>query len=137
MILRSLSRILLVEDEADIQLVARLALESLGAFEVALCSSGQEALEVAPRYRPDLVLLDVMMPGLDGPATLEALRRLPDFEMPPVVFVTAKVQAVEIERYKAMGALDVIGKPFDPLTLSDKVRSIWETYHRQRDAAAH
>ena len=72
-----------------------------------------------------MILLDVMMPGMDGPSTLEALRRLPDTEATPVVFMTAKAQAHELEAFKALGAVDVVVKPFDPMTLSDHIREIW------------
>src|ERR1700710_1645950 len=109
-----LRRILFVEDDPDIQVVATLALESLGGFSVLGCASGAEALARFADYTPDLVLLDVMMPGLDGPATLEALRRLPAGSV-PVVFMTARVQAHEILQYRAMGAVEVIAKPFDPM----------------------
>src|SRR3954452_11452934 len=94
----ALSRILFVEDDPDIQVVATLALESLGGFRVLACSSGTEALSRFAELAPDLVLLDVMMPGMDGPATLEALRRLPGGSTTPVVFMTARVQAHEVSR---------------------------------------
>lgn len=130
----TLRRVLLVEDEADIQLIARLALENIGGFEVLICSSGQEALDKAPGFEPQLVLLDVMMPGLDGPATLAGLRRLPGLADVPMVFVTAKAQRNEIERYRSLGVLDVIVKPFDPLTLSDQVRELWLRHREGGDA---
>jgi CheY-like chemotaxis protein len=121
----SLSRILFVEDDPDIQTVARMALEAVGGFRVLPCSSGAEALERVGLFAPDLILLDVMMPGMDGLATLEALRRLPETASIPVVFMTAKVQAQEVARYREVGAVDVIAKPFDPMTLPATVRSIW------------
>lgn len=121
----SLSRILFVEDDPDIQTVARMALEAVGGFSVLPCSSGAEALERVGPFSPDLILLDVMMPGMDGLATLEALRRLPETAGIPVVFMTAKVQAQEVARYREVGAVDVIAKPFDPMTLPATVRSIW------------
>jgi two-component system OmpR family response regulator len=120
-----LQRILFVEDDPDIQTVARMALEAVGGFTVLSCSSGAEALERVTGFAPDLILLDVMMPGMDGLATLEALRRLPHSLETPVVFMTAKVQAQEVARYRQLGAVDVIAKPFDPMTLSDSVRAIW------------
>ena len=119
----------MVEDDLDIQAVARLSLETLGGFTVLTCASGQQALDVAPSFQPDLILLDVMMPGMDGPATLEALRRIDALQAVPVVFMTAKVQRHEIEEYKVLGALDVIAKPFDPMTLHQQIREIWEGYH--------
>jgi CheY-like chemotaxis protein len=117
----------MVEDEPDIQTVAKLALESIGGFQVEICSSGKEAIEKAPSYYPDLILLDVMMPGMDGPTTLQDLRNIPELANTPVIFMTAKVQPHEVESYKALGAIDVIAKPFDPMTLADTVRSKWES----------
>jgi two-component system, OmpR family, response regulator len=122
---KPLQRILLVEDDPDIQTVARMALEAVGGFRVLACSSGQEALEKLAEFPPDLVLLDVMMPGMDGPATLEALRHLPEAASIPVVFMTAKVQTQEVALYRELGAVDVIAKPFDPMSLPETVRSIW------------
>lgn len=124
-----LRRILLVEDEPDIQLVARLALENVGGFEVEVCTSGREAVEKAPSWGPDLILLDVLMPELDGPATLRELRKIPVLAATPVIFLTAKVQAHEVEHYRQIGALDVIPKPFDPMSLADAVKSIWNRAH--------
>ena len=121
----ALQRILFVEDDPDIQVVATMALEALGGFKVLACASGVEALSRFDDFAPDLVLLDVMMPGMDGPATLAALRRLPGAEETPVVFMTARVQAHEVALYREMGAAEVIAKPFDPMTLSANVREIW------------
>jgi len=120
-----LKRILYVEDEPDIQAVAKLALEAIGGFEVKVCGSGKEALDSAPAFSPDLILLDVMMPGMDGPTTLQAMRALPELAHTPVIFMTAKVQPQEVAGYKNLGALDVIPKPFDPMTLADNVKKIW------------
>jgi len=113
-----LTRILYVEDEPDIQMIAKLALESLGGFTLEVCSSGTEALGKIATFRPQLILLDVMMPGIDGPTTLGKLRELKDFSTTPVVFMTAKVQPRELAGYKQLGAVDVIPKPFDPMALS-------------------
>lgn len=125
----ALQRILYVEDEPDIQTVARLALEMLGGFTVEICSSGSEALARAPEFAPDLVLLDVMMPGMDGPTVLARLRELPGTAATPVVFLTAKIQPHEVEEYRALGAVDVIGKPFDPVALPGRVQEIWRRVH--------
>jgi CheY-like chemotaxis protein len=122
----TLQRILYVEDEADIQAVAKLALEMVGGFTVKICSSGDEAVKEAVAFAPDMILLDVMMPGMDGPTTLAALRTLPSLVNVPVAFMTAKVQPQEVAHYKSLGALDVIAKPFDPMTLADKVRAIYK-----------
>jgi two-component system OmpR family response regulator len=126
-----LRRILFVEDDPDIQTVAKMALEALGGFIVLACSSGAEALAEVDGFAPDLVLLDVMMPGMDGPTTLIALRALPAAQAVPVIFMTAKVQAQEVSRYRSLGAEGVIAKPFDPMALSDRVRSIWSGLHRR------
>ena len=123
--MHELKRVLFVEDDPDIQTVARMSLEAVGGFTVMACSSGAEALERAAAFAPDLILLDVMMPGMDGLETLEALRRLPQVSRVPVVFMTAKVQAQEVSRYRDAGAADVIAKPFDPMTLPARVRTIW------------
>ena len=120
-----LNKILYIEDEPDIQTVAKLALETVGGFTVEICGSGDMALERAPDFEPDLILLDVMMPGMDGPETLSALRRIVGFSETPVIFMTAKVMASEVERYENLGAVGVIAKPFDPMTLADRVREIW------------
>jgi two-component system OmpR family response regulator len=124
-----LTRILLVDDDPDIQLVTGMALESVGGFTLRVCSSGREALEVAPGFAPDLFLLDVMMPEMDGPATLQALRAIPALAGVPAIFLTAKVQPNEVLQYRKQGGADVIAKPFDPMTLSDTVRRIWGQIH--------
>lgn len=122
----SLERIMMVEDEPDIQAVAQLALEVVGGFQVSVCSSGFEALARVDEFMPDLILLDVMMPEMDGPTTLKALRQHTYAQSIPIVFMTAKVQPAEVAEYKALGAADVIAKPFDPMTLADNVRTIWQ-----------
>jgi CheY-like chemotaxis protein len=124
-----MNRVLHVEDEPDIQEVARMALEDVGGMTVGLAGSGREALSKAQSFAPDLILMDVMMPGMDGPSTLLELRKCPATASIPVIFMTAKVQSHEVERYRAMGAMDVIAKPFDPMTLSDQIRQIWSRDH--------
>ena len=120
-----LCRILYVEDEPDIRVVAQMALEAVGGFTVIACASGAHALSAAPQARADLLLLDVMMPGMDGLGMLRALREIPATANTPAIFMTAKVQATEVAVYKAMGALEVIPKPFDPMTLSAQIQRIW------------
>ncbi len=123
-----LKRILYVEDEPDIQAVAKLALENIGGFTVEICSSGSAAIEAAPRFAPDLILLDVMMPEMDGISTYKALREIAETATTPVVFMTAKVQKQEVEGYEELGAIDVIRKPFDPMTLAATIREIWQKH---------
>lgn len=124
-----LQRVLYVEDEPDIRAVARLALEAVGGLTVNACASGEEALREAPAFAPELILLDVMMPGMDGPGTLRALRARPALAHVPVVFMTAKVQPQEVAAYIALGALGVIAKPFDPMALAQQVRELWGQRH--------
>lgn len=121
----TLTKILSVEDDPDIRIVTQLALENVGGFTVEVCGSGAAALKVAPVFKPDLILLDVMMPGMNGPETLQALRRLPETTSTPVIFMTAKVMRGELEKIKKLSALDVIAKPFDPISLSEKIQRIW------------
>ncbi len=124
-----LQRILFVEDEADIQAVAQVALEAVGGFTVAICSSGEEALQTAEAFAPQLILSDVMMPGMDGPATLAALRRLPGMADTPAIFMTAKVLPHEVQQLRASGAIEVIAKPFDPMSLAQQIKDIWRRHH--------
>lgn len=123
---QQLTRILYVEDEPDIRMVAQLALEAVGGFTVEVCNSGQDALEKIGRFRPQLILIDVMMPGMDGPTTMGKIRELPEFAHTPLIFMTAKVQPQEIASYKQLGAVDVVPKPFDPMTLASTLEAIWE-----------
>lgn len=120
-----LTKIMYAEDEPDIQAVARVALEMVGGFQVTIVNSGLELLEQVAGYAPDLIMLDVMMPGMDGPSTLQALRNQPELATIPVVFMTAKVQPAEVQQYIEMGAADVIPKPFDPMNLANQLREVW------------
>ena len=121
-----LKKILYVEDEPDIQMIARVALESVGGFELLICGSGAEAIEKAAEFSPDLLLLDVMMPGMDGPTTLAELRKMPQLTETPVMFMTAKVQPQEVELLKSLNVVDVIAKPFDPMGLANHIRLSYE-----------
>ena len=111
-------RILHVDDEPDIREVVELSLALDPDITVQSCCSGREALAVAAEWEPDIILLDVMMPGLDGPATLAQLRQNANTAQFPVVFMTARTQACEVARFRALGAAGVIAKPFDPMTLA-------------------
>ncbi len=121
-----LKRILYVDDEPSVSQVAILVLQKIGGFEVLACTSGQEALDQAEAFQPDLLLLDVMMPEMDGPATLKKLRALPVAADVPVIFMTGQTRSEEVVALKALGAIDVIAKPFDPTRLPDQVRSAWQ-----------
>lgn len=121
----SIKYVIHVEDDPDIRAIAELALVSVGGLEITQCASGMECLEAVVARLPDLVLLDVMMPDLDGPETLRRLRLIPGMANVPAVFMTAKSQPSEITAYQALGAVGVIPKPFDPLTLADQVCELW------------
>ena len=121
----TLRRILYVEDDADIREIVSMSLEMLGKFQVAACDSCADALSLVDEFSPDLLLLDVMMPDVDGPATLLALRERASAESAPAIFITAKVEAGDMARYRKMGVLDVIVKPFDAMLLSSQVELIW------------
>ncbi|WP_447765553.1 response regulator [Sphingopyxis panaciterrae] len=116
------SRILYIDDEDDIREVAEMALELDPSFAVRTCGSGREGLAAAREWQPDLILLDVMMPELDGPRVLEILRQDPATAAIPVVFITARTQAHEVARLRELGARGVLAKPFDAMTLAEQVR---------------
>jgi two-component system, OmpR family, response regulator len=120
-----LNRLTYVEDEADIRAIAEFALTEFGHYEIDVCESGTEALERAPEFAPDLILLDVMMPGMDGVETYKRLRAMPQFFDTPIVFLTAKAMKHETKEYMMLGADGVIAKPFDPTVLSAQVQEIW------------
>ena len=125
-----LSRILYAEDDDDIRTLAVMALTDIGGLEVVACCCGDEAIQQLPSTRPQLILLDVMMPGMDGPQVLAAVQAMEDFKSIPVVFMTAKVNVKEVGSYLALGAAGVITKPFDPMTLADQLRDIWQNSPR-------
>jgi CheY-like chemotaxis protein len=120
----SLQKVLLCDDEPDIRRIAEITLTRVGKLAVTLAGSGAEALERAGRERPDVILLDVMMPDLDGPTTFQRLRADPATASIPVIFMTAKAQMHEVAAFRALGAAGVIPKPFDPMTLPAEVRRI-------------
>jgi len=117
-------RILIIDDEDDIREVAAMSLETMAGWEVVVAESGAQGLSRAETYRPDAILLDVMMPGMDGPTTFQELRRNPVTAEIPVLFLTAKVQASDRRRFSDLGIHAVLVKPFDPLTLSTQVATV-------------
>jgi CheY-like chemotaxis protein len=121
-----LKSILYVDDEPDIREVVQMSLALVEDLIVHTCESGERALRLLPELRPDLVLLDVMMPGMDGPMTLQKIRTMPRFEAVPVIFMTAKAMPQEVARFRELGAAAVIAKPFDPIQLGNQVVAVWE-----------
>jgi CheY-like chemotaxis protein len=123
--LTQLHRILYVEDDEDIREVVRFALEAVGGFSVLACESAAAAFEAIDSYAPQLIMLDVMMPQTDGPAMMRELRLREATRHIPVVFMTAKVQPQEFAEFLQLGVIDVVAKPFDPMTLPQTIASIW------------
>ncbi len=121
----ALNRILMVDDEEDLRTLAGLALGDIGGFILEICSSGQEALDKVTAFQPDLILLDVIMPVMDGPATFTELKKLPEIASTPIFFLTAKTEDNEVAELLALGAEGVLAKPFDPMTLAETVREKW------------
>jgi CheY-like chemotaxis protein len=129
----ALTRVLVVEDDPDIQAVVTFALGQVGGLQVEACASGPEAIARAVDFRPEIVLLDAMLPGMDGTATLRALRGLPETASTPVVFMTARAQPHELEAYRRAGACDVLVKPFDARRLPSLLGAIWRRIHGEPD----
>ncbi|WP_227369120.1 response regulator [Halomonas sp. M20] len=126
-------RVLHVEDDESIIAITRVALETLGGLSVLSCSYGEQAIEQAPAYAPDLLLLDVMMPDMDGPTTLIELSKVLDVSRRPVVFMTAKTEEADHQRYFDLNASAVIVKPFDPVGLAARLGTIWEDFQKQEN----
>ena len=127
----TLKKIMLAEDEEHIQTVTTMALELTAGYEVKAVSDGEALLEQYNDFLPDLVLLDVMMPRLDGPSAFEELKKRHPEGYAPVIFMTAKVQGKEHDKYLEMGAIGVIAKPFDPMSLADTVDDMWQKYQER------
>jgi CheY-like chemotaxis protein len=120
----TIRKVLLVDDEDDIRTIGQLSLSRVGRWQTVLAASGAEAVTKAAAEQPDLILLDVMMPGMDGPTTLGQLRAQASTAQTPVIFMTAKIQKQEVARYLELGAVGVIGKPFDPMTLPAEIKKL-------------
>ncbi len=121
-----IERVLVVDDDEDIRAVTELSIRRIGHWDVLLAASGEEALVLARDQHPDVILLDTMMPVLDGPSTLAKLRAEPATAGIPVIFLTAQARPRDVEGYLALGAAGVIGKPFDATTLPGEIRRIVE-----------
>jgi len=117
-------KILIIDDDADIRSIARLSLSRVGGMEVIEAGSGAEGVQKAQHEKPDVILLDMMMPTMDGLETLAALRARPVTASTPVIFLTAKPAGDQLERMTSLGAAGVLVKPFDPRTLSQDVRAL-------------
>lgn len=127
--MRALKRILHIEDVPSIQIVTRIALERIGGFEVLSCASAQAALDEVRAFAPDLILLDVMLPQMDGIELLRQLAGLVDLQQTPVVLLTGHLERERLAELQQMGVREVLRKPFDPLQLTAQLRAIWEAEH--------
>jgi CheY-like chemotaxis protein len=123
---RPLNRVCYVEDDPDIQRIVRMSLERVGKMTVEIVGDSTKAIEAIRAFRPDLVMLDWMMPVMDGPAVFRAMREQPDLAPLPVVFITAKASQKELDELRAMGAAGTVSKPFSPKDLPGQVRAIWD-----------
>ena len=128
--MNELTKIMLVEDDPDIALLAQVALEEFGGIEFVHFDNGGDALAALAKEAPDLLILDYRMPGMNGAEVLAAARKTDVGRDLPVIFMTASLMPKHVERLRELGALDVLAKPFDPLTLADQVRSIWAEHHQ-------
>jgi CheY-like chemotaxis protein len=120
-----LTSLLYVDDDDDIREIVEMSLGLDGSLRVSSSSGGEQALATMRSERPDLVMLDVMMPGMDGPAILERMRADPELRHIPVIFMTAKTNPQEVAKFRGLSAIGVLAKPFDPMTLGSEVKALW------------
>ncbi|OGI00601.1 MAG: hypothetical protein A2Y25_07595 [Candidatus Melainabacteria bacterium GWF2_37_15] len=125
----ALKTIFYVEDDPNIQNLVRMSLEDIGGFEVTVCSSGYEALEMIKNHNPDLFLLDFMMPEMDGVELLKKLRKINKEAERPAIFLTTEVHSQDVLEYSQLDILGVIAKPFDPISLPEIIKSLWRNHH--------
>lgn len=123
---KPLTKLLIVDDDLDILEIIRFSLADMRGVTIRYCRSGQEAIQEAMAFHPDFMLIDVMMPNMDGIALLKVLRLMPEFMKTPIAFLTAKVQKEDLAQYNTMGVKDVIVKPFDPISLPETILKMWE-----------
>lgn len=126
--MKKLQRILCADDEADMRMLIKLCLENVGGYDVLVCSSGRELLDNVARWNPDLIILDAVMPIMDGPATFAQLKAQENSLHIPVLFMTGKAKDAEAE-LMAAGAIGLVTKPFDPVHLAADIQNIWEATH--------
>ena len=124
---QALGSLLYVDDDADIREIVEMSLGLDGSVSVSTSAGGQHALDTMRNVRPDLVVLDVMMPGMDGPAILHCMRTDPELQHIPVIFMTAKANPQEGARFRGLSAIGVIAKPFDPMALGSQVKALWNS----------
>ncbi|MBL0953634.1 MAG: response regulator [Leptospira sp.] len=131
MTLPNLKHVLIVEDEEDIVEILRIALAFNSSYEVSFAKTGPEGLQKAIILQPDLILLDVLMPGMNGMELIEELKIFPETKQIPVAFITSRVLKNEILEYQKRGGIGVIEKPFAPLEIADKIQTLWMDFHKK------
>lgn len=124
--MQELKKILYAEDEPDVQTIVELTVQTMSEYQIKICNNGKELLKCVSEFNPDLILLDVMMPEMDGPTTFKNLQSKENTKDIPVIFMTAKAQVHEIEIFKEIGVVGIITKPFDPMNLCDEIQAIWD-----------
>ena len=124
---KPLERVCYVEDDEDIQRIVRMSLERVGKMTVEIVGDPMVAIDAIVGFKPDLVMLDWMMPGMDGPTLFKRMQENPQTKDLPVVFMTAKATPTELEELRALGALGAISKPFSPKDLPEQLRALWNT----------
>lgn len=125
--MRELKKILYAEDEPDVQTIVELTIQTMSNYEIKICNNGKKLMECVEEYNPDLILLDVMMPEMDGPTTFKNLQANENTKHIPVIFVTAKAQVHEVESFKEIGSWGVITKPFKVMELCGDIQAIWDS----------
>lgn len=123
---KPLKKLLIVDDDKDILQILKYSLEDMEGVEIKYACSGEEGITRALTLSPDLMLIDVMMPGMSGIEAVEAMRKIPSLAKVPVIFLTAKMQREEIDSYHSIGVKDIITKPFDPMLIGERIISIWK-----------
>lgn len=126
--MKDLKKILYAEDETDVQTIVEVSIWSTSSYQIKICDNGKLLLDCVEEYEPDLILLDVMMPEMDGVTTLQNLQANEKTKDIPVIFITAKAQNHEIKLFNESGVIGVITKPFDPMTLGATITELWENY---------
>ena len=128
---RPLTKLIIIDDDPDILQIAKYSLEDMKGVSIKYCDSGQEGIKEALFFLPDLILVDVMMPNMDGIAFIKVMRLIPILSKIPVAFLTAKIQKEDLEQYYAMGIKEVITKPFDPITFPAEIQKLWDKIIQQ------
>lgn len=128
--MKDLKKILYAEDEPDVQIVVETVVQSLSDYQIKICDNGKKLIECVEDYNPDLILLDVMMPEMDGPTTLKAIQSNEKTKNIPVIFMTAKAQIHEIKDLQKANVVGIITKPFDPMKLCSELQEIWENTNK-------